>query len=194
MGETAMGLFNRRFFIRTVTATGLISGVIASAYASENAASAHDFSFTSIEGGALPMSAFAGKAVLLVNTASRCGFTHQYDGLQALYDRYRDEGFVVLGVPSQDFRQELASSAEVKKFCEVNFNLDFPMTEIEPVKGKGAHPLFQWLAGQGAKPDWNFNKFLIAPDGRFVEKFGSSVNPDAPKMSKAIRKVLPTQL
>ncbi len=185
MGETVMGPFDRRLAIKTIAAAGLALNAAPSAYAGDDA-NAHDFSFTSIEGDKLPMSAFAGKAVLLVNTASRCGFTHQYDGLQALYERYRDEGFVVLGVPSQDFRQELASSAEVKKFCEVNFDLDFPMTEIESVKGKGAHPLFQWLAGQGAKPDWNFNKFLIAPDGRFLTKFGSSVRPDARKLVEQI--------
>ncbi len=151
---------------------------------------AHDFGFTAIEGDALPMSSFEGRPVLVVNTASRCGFTYQYDGLQALYDQYRDQGLVVLGVPSQDFRQELATSEDVKKFCEVNFGLDFPMTEIEKVRGKGAHPLFQWLAAQGAKPDWNFNKFLIAPDGRFVAKYGSSVKPDSAKIADDLKGML----
>jgi len=151
---------------------------------------AHDFSFTAIEGGPLPLSKFEGRPVLVVNTASRCGFTYQYDGLQALYDRYRDDGLVVLGVPSQDFRQELASSAEVKKFCEVNFNLDFPMTEIERVKGEEAHPLFRWLAAQGARPDWNFNKFLIDPQGRFVEKYGASVKPDSSKIAEQVESLM----
>jgi glutathione peroxidase len=151
---------------------------------------AHDFGFTAIEGDPLPMASFAGKPVLVVNTASRCGFTYQYDGLQALYDRYRDEGLVVLGVPSQDFRQELATSEDVKKFCEINFDLDFPMTEIEKVKGNRAHPLFRWLAERGATPDWNFNKFLIAPDGTFVAKYGSSVKPDSDKIADDVRKLL----
>jgi len=151
---------------------------------------AHDFGFTAIEGGPLPMAQFAGKPVLVVNTASRCGFTYQYDGLQALYDRYRDQGLVVLGVPSQDFRQELASSEDVKKFCEVNFDLDFPMTEIESVTGAGAHPLFAWLAEQGATPSWNFNKFLIDPQGRFVAHYPSSVKPDSTRIGSEIEGVL----
>jgi len=151
---------------------------------------AHDFSFTAIEGNPLPMAQFAGKPVLVVNTASRCGFTYQYDGLQALYDRYRDRGLVVLGVPSQDFRQELATSEEVKKFCEVNFGLDFPMTEIESVTGADAHPLFLWLAEQGATPSWNFNKFLIDPQGRFVAHYTSSVKPDSAKIGDRVEGVL----
>ena len=151
---------------------------------------AHEFAFTAIEGGALPMSGFAGRPVLVVNTASRCGFTYQYDGLQALYDRYRDRGLVVLGVPSQDFRQELATSEEVKRFCEVNFGLDFPMTEIERVRGAKAHPLFRWLADRGAEPAWNFNKFLIAPDGRFVSHYGSAVKPDDARLAERIESLL----
>ena len=168
----------------------LIAMTMASASASAETKTAHDFAFTAIEGGALPLSTYAGKPVLVVNTASRCGFTYQYDGLQALYDRYRDKGLVVLGVPSQDFRQELATSEDVKKFCEVNFDLDFPMTEIEKVKGRNAHPLFVWLAEQGATPDWNFNKFLIAPDGTFVAKFGASVKPDNPKIADRLEGLL----
>ncbi len=151
---------------------------------------AHEFSFTAIEGDPLPMSRFDGKPVLVVNTASRCGFTYQYDGLQALYDRYRDQGFVVLAVPSQDFRQELATSEDVKKFCEVNFGLDFPMTEIEKVRGEDAHPLFRWLAQQGATPDWNFNKFLIGPDGAFVAKYGSAVKPDSAQIGDRVKDML----
>ena len=159
--------------IAALTAFAVLPGAVSAAERT-----AHDFAFTAIEGDALPMAQYSGRPVLVVNTASRCGFTYQYDGLQALYDRYRDRGLVVLGVPSQDFRQELATSEEVKTFCEVNFALDFPMTEIEKVRGDEAHPLFLWLAEQGARPDWNFNKFLIAPDGRFVAKYGSSVKPE----------------
>jgi len=158
--------------------------------ASATERTAHDFAFTAIEGDALPMAQYSGRPVLVVNTASRCGFTYQYDGLQALYDAHRDQGLVVLGIPSQDFRQELATSEDVKKFCEVNFNLDFPMTEIERVKGADAHPLFRWLAEQGAAPAWNFNKFLIAPDGRFVAQYPSSVRPDSPKITEQIMPLL----
>jgi len=171
--------------ITALTATLTLSSV---AHAEQR--TAHDFAFTAIEGDPLPMAQFAGKPVLVVNTASRCGFTYQYDGLQALYDRYRDQGLVVLGVPSQDFRQELATSEDVKKFCEVNFGLDFPMTEIEKVRGDEAHPLFQWLAEQGATPKWNFNKFLIAPDGRFVARYDSSVKPESETLTKTVESVL----
>jgi len=152
--------------------------------------SAHDFGFTAIEGEPLRMAGYAGKTVLVVNTASRCGFTGQYDGLQALYDAYRADGLVVLGVPSNDFRQELASSAEVKEFCEMTYGIDFPMTEIESVKGRDAHPLFAWMAAQGSVPNWNFNKFLIGPDGQFIAQFGSSTRPDAPKLLAMIEQTL----
>ena len=172
-------------FMAVLAATVLLSGA-----AMADGRNAHDFAFTAIEGGPLPMSDFAGNPVLVVNTASRCGFTYQYDGLQALYDRYRDRGLIVLGIPSQDFRQELATSQDVKRFCEVNFGLDFPMTEIESVKGRDAHPLFRWLATKGATPAWNFNKFLIDRDGRFVASYGSAVKPADRRITEAIEGLL----
>lgn len=153
--------------------------------------SAHDFNFISIEGDPLAMASYAGKPVLVVNTASRCGFTGQYEGLQALYDKHRAQGLVVLGVPSGDFRQELSSNEEVKNFCEMTYGIDFPMTEIEPVTGLRAHPLFAWMAGQGAVPSWNFNKFLIGPDGALVANYGSSVRPDDPHLMAQIESLLP---
>ncbi len=152
--------------------------------------SAHDFSFTSIEGDALDMSSYAGKTVLVVNTASRCGFTGQYEGLQALYNDYREKGLVVLGVPSKDFRQELASSEDVKHFCEINYGINFPMTEIEPVTGKNAHPLFAWMAKDGKVPNWNFNKFLIGPDGALLEQYGATTGPDSAKLVARIEETL----
>jgi glutathione peroxidase len=152
--------------------------------------SAHDFSFTAIEGDPLSMAEYAGRPVLVVNTASRCGFTGQYKGLQALYDKHRDAGLVVLGVPSGDFRQELSSNEEVKNFCEMTYGIDFPMTEIEPVTGPRAHPLFAWMADQGAVPNWNFNKFLIGPDGRLVQRYGSTTSPDDPKLVARIESLL----
>lgn len=152
--------------------------------------SAHDFGFTAIEGDPLSMAGYAGKTVLVVNTASRCGFTGQYEGLQALYDAYREQGLVVLGVPSNDFRQELSSSAEVKEFCEMTYGIDFPMTEIESVKGSGAHPLFAWMADQGSTPSWNFNKFLISPDGALLAQYGSGTRPDSPKLLARIEETL----
>lgn len=153
--------------------------------------SAHDFSFMAIEGVPLSMADYAGRPVLVVNTASRCGFTGQYEGLQALYDKHREDGLVVLGVPSGDFRQELSSNEEVKNFCEMTYGIDFPMTEIEPVTGPYAHPLFAWMAEQGAVPNWNFNKFLIGPDGRLVQRYGSTTRPDNPALMAQIEGLLP---
>jgi glutathione peroxidase len=119
------------------------------AAAADSAGSAHDFRFTAIEGGALPLAQYKGKVVLLVNTASQCGFTPQYAGLQEVWDRYRDRGLVVLGVPSNDFGgQEPGSEAEIKEFCEVNFSVDFPLAAKEHVVGAEAHPFYRWAAGK----------------------------------------------
>jgi len=156
--------------------------------------SAHDFSFTSIDGTPLPMSRYRGKAILLVNTASQCGYTHQYDGLQALWSAYRDRGLVVVGVPSDDFDQELASESEIKRFCAVNFAIDFPMTELQTVRGRNAHPLYRWIAdtrGHTAAPRWNFWKYLITPDGQIAGNWPSRVAPQSPELRAAIEAVLP---
>jgi len=143
--------------------------------------SAHDFAFTAIEGGPLPLSHYEGKVVLLVNTASRCGFTPQYADLQAIWSRYRDRGLVVLGVPSNDFGgQEPGSETEIKQFCEVNFDIDFPLTTKEHVIGKDAHPFYRWAAvelGSEARPRWNFHKYLIAADGRLAGWFATKTKP-----------------
>ena len=156
---------------------------------------AHDLSFTSIDGEPLPLGAFEGQALLVVNTASLCGFTHQYGALQALFDGYRERGLVVLGVPSNDFGgQEPGSAAEIKEFCEVNFAIDFPLTEKQAVRGAGAHPFYRRAVdalGERASPRWNFHKILIAPDGAFVETWPSRTEPDAPEVVAAIEAVLP---
>ena len=154
-----------------------------------------DFSFTAIDGNSLPLSSFKGKAVLLVNTASHCGFTSQYGELQALWRRYRDRGFVVLGVPSNDFGgQEPGTNTEIKTFCEVNFDVDFPLTEKVHVKGEKAHAFYAWAEkelGALAKPRWNFHKYLIAPDGRLVDWFSSVTSPNSARLIQAIENVLP---
>lgn len=145
------------------------------------------FTFPSIDGGTYRLGDWSGRPVLVVNTASLCGFTYQYEGLQALQDRYAAAGLVVLAVPSGDFRQELASEEDVKEFCEVTFGLTLPMTEITSVRGPQAHPFYRWLdRTHGFTPRWNFNKVLIGPDGSFVEAFGSNVRPTAPKLVRAI--------
>lgn len=157
--------------------------------------SAFDIAFTSIDGEPLPMSSFAGSAVLVVNTASLCGFTYQYDGLQTVYDRYRDRGLVVLGVPSNDFgQQEPGKEDEIKAFCEVNFNIDFPLTEKQSVKGENAHPFFRHVAetlGEDSLPRWNFHKYLVAPDGRLVGAWSSKVEPAGAEITSAIEQALP---
>ena len=148
---------------------------------------AHDFAFAGIDGGVVRMADWAGRPVLVVNTASKCGYTYQYDGLQALYDAYRDRGLIVLGVPSDDFgSQELETEAKVKEFCAVNFAIDFPMTAITPVRGRGAHPFYTWTARTdrlAGTPKWNFHKILIAPNGELIAGFPSRVEP----MAKPIR-------
>lgn len=155
---------------------------------------AHAFAFTSIEGEALPLERFTGRPILLVNTASLCGYTYQYAALQRLWARYRERGLVVLGVPSNDFGgQEPGSNAEIKTFCETNFDVDFPLTEKVRVRGPDSHPLFTWLRrelGEHAGPRWNFHKYLIGPDGRAIAAWPSGVEPDAPEITGAIERVL----
>ena len=153
-------------------------------------ASAHDFTFTAIEGDSLPFAQFAGKAVLVVNTASQCGFTPQYAELADLWARYRDKGLVVLAVPSNDFGgQEPGNEAEIKEFCEVNYGIDFPMTDKEHVKGADAHPFYKWAAshfGPLSKPRWNFHKYLVAPDGQLAGWFSTITSPTSDKVVRAI--------
>ena len=163
--------------------------------AAAQAASAHEFGFVSIEGEPLPMSGFAGRPVLVVNTASMCGYTYQYAGLQRVWSTYRDRGLVVLGVPSNDFGgQEPGSASEIKTFCEVNFDVDFPLTEKVRVRGADSHPLFAWFRqrlGDSAGPRWNFHKYLIGPDGAIVAAWPSGVDPDSREVTAAIERLLP---
>ena len=135
-------------------------------------------SFASIDGGTLDMDDWRGRPVLVVNTASLCGFTPQYDDLQALHERYGPRGLVVLAVPSDDFRQELDDASAVREFCEVNFGLTLPMADITPVTGRAAHPFYRWLSDtHGFEPGWNFNKVLIGPAGELLGTWGSMPKP-----------------
>jgi len=158
------------------------------------AETAHMFTFKSIDGEPIALSEYTGKAILVVNTASRCGFTQQYNGLQSLWEKYRDNGLVVIGVPSNDFGgQEPGTEKQIKEFCQVNFNISFPMTEKTKVKGEQAHPFFSWATeelGSLSKPRWNFYKFLINKQGKAVDWFASSTSPSSPKLISAIEKVL----
>lgn len=147
-----------------------------------------------IEGGALPPETLAGKVVLVVNTASFCGYTPQYEGLQALWERYRDRGLVVLGVPSNDFGgQEPETEAKIKEFCETTFGIDFPMLAKQRVKGPDAHPLYRWAAeaaGLEGQPRWNFHKYLVARDGRLAAWFPTATKPESDELKKAIEAAL----
>ena len=161
-----------------------------------HADSLHDFTVTSIDRLDMPLSQFEGKAVLLVNTATFCGYTPQYEGLQALWNAYKDEGLVVLGVPSNDFgSQEPEGEDKIKRFCSVNYQVDFPMTKKMVVNGsEGTAELYAWLAstlGDASRPQWNFHKYLIDPSGKPVAFFPSKVEPESPELVAAIKKVLP---
>ncbi len=147
--------------------------------------------FSSIDGGSIPLEDWAGQPILVVNTASQCAFTGQYDALQTLYERYEDAGLVVLAVPSDDFNQELETAAEVKEFCELNFFLDLPMADITSVRGEAAHPFYQEVKAQtGFEPRWNFNKVLIGKDGEVLATWGSSVKPLSRQVTKKIEAAL----
>jgi glutathione peroxidase len=155
---------------------------------------AHDFQLRSIDGGALPLSQFEGKALLVVNVASQCGLTPQYEGLEALWKAKRDKGLVILGVPANDFgAQEPGTEKEIKTFCETRFAVDFPMTAKEHVIGAEAHPLYKWIAGElgeDAAPKWNFHKYLFNKDGTIAGAFGSRTEPNDVAMNKAIDEAL----
>ncbi|MEM7731225.1 MAG: glutathione peroxidase [Pseudomonadota bacterium] len=154
-------------------------------------AAPENWTFPSIDGGTLSFDEWKGRPVLVVNTASRCGFTHQYDALQDLYDTYREQGLVVLAVPSGDFRQELANNEDVKEFCEVNFNLTLPMSTITPVLGTNAHPFYAWVKQTaGWAPNWNFNKVLISPDGQVAGTWRSTTGPKSRDIRSSIEAFL----
>lgn len=155
----------------------------------------HDFSLTANDGSAYPLSALAGQPVLLVNTASRCGLTGQYAGLQALYERFAERGLVVVGVPANDFmRQEPGTNEEIAKFCDLRFGVTFPLMAKSVVNGDGQHPLYTWLTTDSPLPgpiSWNFEKFLINGDGQVVARFAPRTAPDDQRVIDAIEGVLP---
>ena len=140
----------------------------------------HDLQINSISGELMDFKKFKDKAVLVVNTASYCGFTKQYEDLQKLWEKFESKGLIVLGIPSNSFNQEKKSNTEVKEFCEVNFDISFPLTAIADVKGENAHEIFKWAKenhGKSAIPKWNFHKILINKDGRIHDTFASFTNP-----------------
>ena len=153
----------------------------------------YDFTIKDIAGNEIFLEKFKNKIVLLVNTASYCGFTKQYDDLQKIWDKYKDNNFVVLAVPSNSFNQEKSSNKEVQEFCEYNFNITFPITEITNVKGDNAHPIFKWASknyGSSAIPKWNFHKILINKNGKVEDTFSSLTNPNSKKITNKIDKLI----
>ena len=152
-----------------------------------------DFEINSVSGETINLKDYKNKVVLLVNTASYCGFTKQYSDLQVLWDKYKDKGLIVLGVPSNSFNQEKNNNADIKEFCEVNFNINFPLTTLTEVKGKNAHELFKWAKenhGKSAEPKWNFHKILINKEGKVEDTFASFTKPLSKKLIKSIENIL----
>ena len=149
----------------------------------------YDFKIESITGEVIDLNEFQNKVVLITNTASYCGFTKQYSDLQKLWQKYKEEGLIVLGVPSNSFNQEKSNEKDVKDFCEVNFNINFPMTKITEVKGEDAHEIFKWAKknyGKSAVPKWNFHKILINKKGKIEDTFASFTNPMSNKITSKI--------
>ncbi|GGF05817.1 glutathione peroxidase [Aliidongia dinghuensis] len=155
---------------------------------------AYDFSFRTLQGEPFDLVRFRGRPLVVVNTASKCGFTPQYAGLTEVWRRHKDQGLVIIGVPSNDFgAQEPGEADEIASFCEINYGVDFPMTEKVHVRGPAAHPLFRWLAAEGgffSRPRWNFYKYLIGRDGRLKTWFLSPTKPDSGRFDRAVRRVI----
>ena len=159
--------------------------------------SVYDFTLNSIDGQPAPLAAYKGKVVLLVNVASRCGFTPQYTALESIYEKYESRGFVIVGIPANNFgAQEPGTNQEIKTFCTSKYNVKFPMMAKVSVKGDDITPLYQFLTDKSTHPQtggeiqWNFTKFLIAPDGHVITRFEPEVTPDSPQVTSAIEKAL----
>jgi glutathione peroxidase len=157
----------------------------------------YDFTLNSIDGQPTSLSTFKGKVLLLVNVASRCGYTPQYTALEAVYEKYKDRGLVIVGVPANNFGgQEPGTNQEIKTFCTAKYNVTFPMMAKVSVKGKDIAPLYQFLTDKNANPQtggeigWNFTKFLIGPDGQVIARFDSAVTPDSKEVTSAVEKAL----
>jgi glutathione peroxidase len=157
----------------------------------------YDFTLNSIDGQPAPLAAYKGKVVLLVNVASKCGYTPQYSALESTYEKYKDRGFVIVGIPANNFgAQEPGSNQEIKTFCSSKFHVTFPMMAKVSVKGDDITPLYQFLTDKSSNPQsggeikWNFTKFLIGPDGRVIARFEPEITPDSPQVTSAIEEAL----
>jgi glutathione peroxidase len=175
----------------------LIFAGVAMTAALFGASSVLDFTLNSIDGKPAPLSQYHGKVVLIVNVASRCGYTPQYTGLEKVYETYKDKGFVILGFPANNFGgQEPGTDEEIKTFCSSKYNVTFPMYSKISVKGAEIHPLYQFLTDKQTNPagagdiKWNFTKFLVGKDGKVIARFESAVTPESPEVTGAIEKAL----
>ena len=155
---------------------------------------AYDFQFNDLDGSALNLSDYRGKVIIVVNVASQCGFTKQYEDMQNVWEKYQSKGIVMLGIPSNDFgKQEPGSNKDIKNFCEAKFGISFPMTEKVSVKGSDAHPFYIWARenhGKSAIPKWNFHKIIIDRNGKIAETFASITNPSSKRFIKALEKLI----
>ncbi len=181
----------RRTFGSAVLATAIFGRGTHAADPSYADMRAWDFTFTSIDDGVLNLAEWRGRVLLVVNTASFCGFTYQYEALEKLHAKRSAQGLTVIGVPSQDFYQEKGTNAAVKDFCEATFGVQFPMTGLTHVRGREAHPFYKWVdARQQWMPSWNFGKVLIARNGEIAGHFGSFAEPEGELLTPAIEKEL----
>lgn len=179
---------------RIVLAVGVLAIALSVRAEEKMAKSVFDFKLNDVDGKEYALSQNKGKVTLLVNVASHCGFTPQYDGLEKLYDKYKEKGLVVVGVPANEFgKQEPGTDAEIKTFCTTKYNVAFPIMSKVVVKGDGICPLYKYLTTESPKPgeiSWNFNKFLVGKNGEVIERYESKVKPDDPKLIEAIEKAL----
>jgi glutathione peroxidase len=206
MADWRLALLHRRrllkLFLLTASTFAAVAGLVGRPSAQATALSgrqkrttmsAYDFDFAAIEGGALPLKAWKGKPILVVNTASFCGFTPQYADLEKLWGQYKGRGLVVLGVPSNDFgQQEPGSAKEIKAFCET-YDVSFPLTEKQKVVGPDAHPFYRWIAaelGDAGVPRWNFHKYLIDANGDLAGAWPSRVTPTSKEVTEAVEQAL----
>ena len=154
---------------------------------------AYEFTFDGIDGNKIKLLQYKNKVIVVVNVASQCGFTKQYEDMQDVWIKYQDKGILMLGVPSNDFNQETGTNEEIKKFCESKFGITFPMTDKVTVKGDNAHPFYKWAKnnhGNKAIPKWNFHKIIIGRDGKVIDTFSSITKPTSKKFIKVIEKAL----
>jgi len=172
----------------------LIIAIMGTSVNADNNKLAYDFEFKDLDGSTIKLSEYKNKVIVIINVASQCGFTNQYEDMQKIWEKYQSKGIVILGVPSNDFgKQEPGSNEEIKNFCEAKFGISFPMTEKVMVKGPDAHPFYVWARenhGKSAIPKWNFHKIIIDKEGKINETFTSITNPSSKKFIKALEKLI----